>query len=144
MDKKEQEIKANIIKNLLSNRHRKTASSPAIGVWWLNKNKTRVIFKEKIYLTDKSNLEEYDDSVVTKNDHYSMWETLSENDILRNNGDPEDYTSLPRGRVIYDKIEDKYVIFSGSWFTGRIKALIAQEYGLPLSKVEIEYDEHYD
>lgn len=85
--------------------------------------------------------ETYGDFKDSKKDHYSFW------DVLCKNGKPfsdHEYDYYPRGRVAYNYVEDKYIIYVDSDLnTQKYIDAIIDVFEIPIEKYTVELDEHY-
>jgi hypothetical protein len=77
--------------------------------------------------------------------HLDRWEELREQGKLRKLPPflQEEYFYVPRGRVIYHKIEQKYIIYHGDEFTKKHREMIVNAFFLPREITEDKVDEHY-
>jgi hypothetical protein len=105
--------------------------TPKVGIYWFKGNEI-ISFTEEV--RGKKPVADFIDS---EHDHYHAW------DKLKIKGD---YTSLPRGRVIKNVKEDKYLVYVPSDMLGDKKKLVQifREFSLPTDKIKIVTDTHYE
>lgn len=80
-------------------------------------------------------------NVDSNNTHYDYWRSLRRvyPEFRR-----KDYDYYPRGRVVYHGNSDTYRVFVDKCISDKESiSKIADELNLPLSKVKVDYDEHY-
>ena len=118
----------------------KTDTTPKIGIFWLHYQESNIAIFHKIAFPIEDG-SEYGYFIVADNPHYETWENLKEKGILRQSSE---YTDIPRGRVLYNRILKHYKVFTGKWITPSIKKLILSEFNLPKKDVIWDLDNHYD
>ena len=89
-----------------------------------------------------SKAESYGDFLVYPGSHFVVWEGLKH---LRYAGHGSsrravDYDYFPRGRVVYRKSDDTFIIYHDRCITNRIDRVASRYRGC---KVRLELDEHY-
>ncbi len=116
-------------------------SEPEVGIYWLYDGD---IFHQNSVPVSVGI--EYGTAVNGTADHYREWSSLQKARVtqtlpleLR-----EEYDSIPRGRVIYHKDTDRYVIFHGDSTTQEDLAKIREAFNLPQDKTVNEVDFHYN
>ena len=88
---------------------------PRIGVFWLHLKEGKVrVFHSIPVILDFGH--EYGDYIIAYHGHYDVWESLKRLGVVPKN---KPYVTLPRGRVAFDKVKNKYVVFIGKWVTTR-------------------------
>lgn len=105
--------------------------TPKVGIFWF-KDEEIISFTEEI--RDKVPVAGFRDSDF---DHYNAWDKLK----IRG-----DYTDLPRGRVIQNVKEDKFLVYVPSFLLDDKHKLVQifREFSLPTSKIKIVTDTHYE
>lgn len=107
--------------------------APKVGIWWFIDGRV-----ESAY-TPARDVQPLRGTGVRDVDfnHYDYWPKLK----IRG-----EYDSHERGRVMYKDNEDKYLIFCSTTISKNKAAIreIARTFSLPLSKIRIETDEHYE
>ena len=86
--------------------------------------------------------EKYGDFINAPDGHYETWGELTK--VSRKL--PEDYTSYPRGRIVYRIKDQKFLVYL-NWKhikNARIKNRIIKEFCLPVDQVEFIHDRHYE
>ena len=107
-----------------------------IGIFWIVNNRIDGL-KEPV-----ENGEDYGDTVQPSCDHFTYWDEF----VLRY---PKlklmEYDEIPRGRVVYDKKKNCFVILSSYTVLNNKELIksICQFYGLE-GNVELRWDEHYE
>lgn len=106
--------------------------SPKVGIFWVTGSGTIISHVEEV--REVIPMSGFKDTDIT---HYEYWDKL---------GFPGDYTSIPRGRVIYDVNKDKYLVFAPAEIRNDRKILtkIFREFSLPMKKVAVVDDPHYE
>ena len=86
--------------------------------------------------------ENYGDFINIPDGHYETWEK-----VRKALGKlPEDYTSYPRGRIVYRINDQKFLVYMNR-NTSRMPGLkkgIIREFQLPADQVEFIHDSHYE
>jgi hypothetical protein len=83
----------------------------------------------------------YGDFIIAHEAHYETWETLKKQNKVPKESE---YDDIPRGRVLYNRVQKRYKVFTGKWITKAIKLIISSEFKLPKTGVIWDTDEHYD
>lgn len=104
---------------------------PKVGIFWIIGDQV-VAFTEDARTVEMVN--GFKDSDL---DHYSVWPRLK----IRG-----DYTSRPRGRVIYRAKDDKFLVYVPSTLVKDKKTLtrILREFSVPTNKFIVVTDAHYE
>ena len=86
--------------------------------------------------------EKYGDFLNTPDGHYETWGKLRKTLGKL----PEDYTSYPRGRIVYRINDQKFLVYMNRKHLKheRIKKKIIKEFRLPVDQVEFKHDSHYE
>lgn len=86
-------------------------------------------------------VEEINSNRDSNNTHYNYWELLQQ---LYKELREIDYDYYPRGRVVYNSVEDKFYVYLDKCLSG-MKTIrnIISELNLPQRKVVVRSDEHY-
>ena len=112
------------------------ASVPQVGIFW--------ILPEGLlaFGVPYTAGEKYGNFINTPEGHYETWEQLRKTLVKL----PEDYTSYPRGRIVYRTNDQKFLVYL-NWKhikNARIKNRIIKEFCLPVDQVEFKHDRHYE
>jgi hypothetical protein len=116
--------------------------TPRIGIFWLHYSGAVKIFYAHPVTIDLG--QAYGDFINTLDSHYDVWESLKSQGFITSK---IDYTYLPRGRILYNKITSKYVVYTGSWISSAssaIKSVLASEFKLKKRSTVYETDLHYN
>ena len=86
--------------------------------------------------------EKYGDFINIPDGHYENWEQLRKASGTL----PEDYTSYPRGRIVYRIKDQKFLVYLNKKHIKdiKIKKRIIKEFRLPADRVEFKHDRHYE
>jgi hypothetical protein len=116
-------------------------SEPEVGIYWLYNGK---IFHQDSLPVSHGDL--YGDFINGSIDHPKAWDVLSRAGILKKLPEElrEEYTSIPRGRVLYSMKKELYIIYHGDTFTDREYSIIREAFYLPADKTVHEIDMHYN
>jgi hypothetical protein len=122
-------------------RSRDTASTiPMIGIYWLQcKGGLFSIFHSIPYTIEFGM--EYGNFIIAKEAHYETWLFLQKRGAIPKNAE---YDDIPRGRVLYNKVQKRYKVFTGRWVIPVIKSVISANFRLPKRGVIWDTDEHYN
>jgi hypothetical protein len=116
--------------------------APEVGLYWLSFDCKKVVYQVSLptrEIMDKSAF------VGVSDDHYTSWERLRKSGALQaiGYGDYE-YEEIPRGRVLYSREHNSYVILAGEdWWNETAKNTVIREFNLPRDHVVVEFDFHY-
>jgi hypothetical protein len=118
------------------------ADTPKIGIFWLHLKDGKVVVFDS-YKYELEFGQDYGDFVIAKEEHYNYWNSLKQHGYAPKNSEYED---LPRGRVAYNRVTKKYVVFVGKWINAvpGIKNTITAEFKLKKSNTEWQQDWHYN
>ena len=112
------------------------AGVPQVGIFW--------IFSGRLlaFGVPYSEGEKSGDFVNIPDGHYETWEQLRKTSGKL----PEDYTSYPRGRIVYRIKDQKFLVYLNIKHlkNERIKKKIMKEFRLPADQVEFIHDRHYE
>jgi len=114
---------------------RANQSEPKVGIFWLFCN--RIIAD----CTAVSIAERYGDCLTHATSHIDFWSQLQQSRLVPVE---VDYEEAPRGRVVYDTVQGRFVIFADRCILGN-KAVVREiikEMNLP-NAVETNEDSHY-
>jgi len=114
---------------------------PKIGKFWIYiKDGKITVFYCKSFSLDLGQI--YGSFIVDPEGHYNLWESLRQYGLIPKNSNYED---LPRGRVSYNKDENKYIVYHGNYIKSSpdIKPVIKAEFNLK-QNTEWVHDLHYD
>lgn len=105
--------------------------TPRVGIFWVNGPELVVFSDEVRKVREVAGFKDSD------HNHYEAWPKL---------GLKGDYTSIPRGRVLYSVRDDKFLVYVPASLV-KDKAILVKifrEFSLPTSKIKVSTDEHYD
>ena len=117
-------------------KHLDKAGVPQVGIFWILPDG---LFAFKVPHTAG---EKCGDFINIPDGHYETWEK-----IRKVSGKlPEDYTSYPRGRIVYSIKDQKFLVYLNRKHikNEQIKKRIIREFRLPADHVEFIYDRHYE
>ena len=109
---------------------------PHVGIFWIFPN--QLLAFGVPYSAGKK----YGDFINTPAGHYETWEELRR----ASNKLPEDYTTYPRGRIVYSINQRKFIVCLNRKHlnNARIKNRIIRGFRLPADYVEFIHDSHYE
>ena len=112
------------------------AGVPQVGIFWILPG--RLLAFGVLYHEG----EKFGDFINTPDSHYETWEKLRKVSGKL----PEDYTSYPRGRIVYRIKDQKFLVYLNRKHikNEQIKKRIIREFRLPADHVECIYDRHYE
>jgi hypothetical protein len=130
------QIEAAHARNLAVQRSR-LASMPEVGIFWLIDNK---LVADSI---PWGQADVYGGFYGGKNDHAAFWTTLQR---LLPQWHGKEYTDFPRGRVLFDSIEEVFLVYSSRGIINSpdLKKMILAEFNLPLAATKFVADYHYE
>lgn len=107
-----------------------------VGIFWFFKGE---ILQDSIPFTHG---EEYGDFVNGKSDHCSFWRNIQRIDPA---AAMYEYDQVPRGRVVYSKRDDKFIVYGSEQFVRNDiqRHIVVASFNLPLEKTVFRADEHY-
>ena len=113
------------------------ASMPEVGIFWLIDNKL---------VADSIPWRQADihgGFYNGNNDHAALWTTLQR---LVPQWKDKEYTDFPRGRVLFDAMEEVFLVYSSQAIVNSpgVRAMILAEFKLPLAATKFEADYHYE
>jgi len=113
-----------------------------IGILWIAPDLASILVALDIPLCQG---ETYGDFIISASEHYSEWERLVSQGMLR--AIPrrlwDTYEKVPRGRVSYDTVRRHSIVYHGDWLQPRHKAMILARFRLVHSRTDFVFDEHY-
>jgi hypothetical protein len=113
-----------------------------VGIYWLLKDLSGILLASTNSL---SSGQHYGGWIIGLDDHYAFWEqkmsTKEYSWLSRRYRD--DYSMLPRGRVSFNTITKKYVVYHGNWFCKEHIKLLKEYFHLEMYETVFEEDEHY-
>jgi hypothetical protein len=127
--------------------HVEDASSPRVGIYWLvdtPTGQTRLLSSS----CTLDNAESYGDFLVFGPGHYEIWDQWREKsnpDITtRTVARQWEYEDWPRGRVLYDRVKDCFILYADrKLMQAETLKKIQEHFRLPRARVLIEGDLHY-
>lgn len=111
------------------------SSGPKVGIFWIVDNNI-------IAMTDESrNIPSIAGFKNTDKDHYSEWGKVKRSLNLTG-----EYTDFPRGRVLLDVNNRKFIVFLPKRFADDKPTInkISREFSLPINHISIKTDAHYE
>ncbi|MBW8003809.1 MAG: hypothetical protein FVQ80_17725 [Planctomycetes bacterium] len=90
--------------------------------------------------------EPWGDFINGPTDHHKEWGYLKRHGILKELPPQfrDKYDSIPRGRVVYSKSKDKYIILHGDSISSQDLPQIYEEFRLPSQRTIDVVDSHYN
>ena len=117
-------------------KHLDKAGVHQVGIFW--------IFPDRLltFGVPYSAGEKYGDFINTPESHYETWEQLRKTTGRL----PEDYTTYPRGRIVYSINDQKFLVYMNRKHLNntRIRESIVREFQLLADHVEFIHDSHYE
>lgn len=112
------------------------AGVPGVGIFWFHHGE---LWADSVPHTHG---EAYGDYINGRNDHASYWRNLQR---ISPEFKALEYDEVPRGRVLYSKPENRFVVYGSRQFLQNEaqKAEVLKEFRLPLERVVFRFDEHY-
>jgi len=109
---------------------------PQVGIFWIFPN--QLLSFGVPYTTGET----YGDFINTPAGHDETWEKLRKTSGKL----PEDYTSYPRGRIVYRINDQKFLVYLNRKHIKdtKIKRRIIKEFRLPVDQIEFKHDSHYE
>ena len=114
---------------------------PEVGIYWMYNGD---IFHQNSVPVSVGI--EYGTAVNGTADHYHEWRSLQKSGATQTLPAElqEEYDTISRGRVVYHKDDDRYVIFHGDSTTQEDLAKIRRSFNLPHENTVDEVDFHYN
>ena len=118
-----------------------SSREPEVGIFWFYEGK--IFYQDSVPVSEGDVFSNY---VNGGSDHFRVWGQLERSGVLKELPEElqEDYTSIPRGRVIYDQSKDVYTIFHGYDLGESELKKVKSAFRLPSGKVLDEVDMHYN
>ena len=109
---------------------------PQVGIFWILPDGLLA------FGVPYSEGEKYGDFLNTPDGHYETWRKLRH----ASGKLPEDYTSYPRGRIVYRINDQKFLVYMNRKHIEdtKIKKRIISKFRLPADRVEFNHDHHYE
>jgi hypothetical protein len=119
----------------------KEFQEPKVGIFWCYQNCLFAVFTQRPEDANSTDI-----SIDSTFSHWHEWQVLEKEGRLESLPEElrSEYDSIPRGRVLYKKKEEHFVILHGSSFTKKIQEQIIQAFHLPVEDTVDDWDEHYD
>ena len=132
-------IKRAQARNLIAKQSRE-AGRPEVGIFWALPNNE--ILSQT---TAMENAIDYGDSKTSPAEHMGTWRTLQRVANDYPNVRDHEYEYWPRGRINYNKAEDRYYLYADRKILENEKALraVMKEFNLPGPKTKTSTDPHY-
>ena len=113
-----------------------------IGIFWLTPDLDSILVARSLPVEEG---ERYGDFLISPLEHYSEWEHLAAQGMLRAipSSLRSDYETVPRGRVSYDTTRSHSIVYHGNWLQPRHRAMINARFRLVHSITDYVFDEHY-
>jgi hypothetical protein len=113
-----------------------------LGIFWVSPDLDKVI-----YIHQKP-LEECSDSgggwLSAGFYHADVWEEHKENAVKQFEADPDEYASIPRGRVEFNFKKKKFVVLVGNWVKNDVLEKIVKTFNIPIKNFKREKNMDYD
>ncbi|OHV18250.1 hypothetical protein BK022_00320 [Methylorubrum extorquens] len=126
------------------------SSSPNVGIFWgvPDKNGTTALAVDR---TPLSEAEPYGDCLTHPGGHYEVWEAWSRLGPagLQRRGLPPtitgfEYEECPRGRIVYDRKAEAFVIYADRRLQdAAMVTRIVEAFGLAKQRYSVRSDTHY-
>jgi hypothetical protein len=131
-----EQIEAAQARNLAVGRSR-LASMPEVGLFWLIDNK---LVADSIPWRQG---DVYGGFYGGKSGHAALWTTLQR---LVPQWQGKEYTDFPRGRVLFDSMEEVFLVYSSRLLINslEVRKMILAEFNLPLAATKFAADYHYE
>ena len=112
------------------------AGVPQVGIFWILPEE---LLAFGVAYTEG---EKYGGFINTPDGHYETWGKLTKVSGKL----PEDYTSYPRGRIVYRITDQKFLVYLNRKYLNntRIKNRIIREFRLPVDQTIFRPDRHYE
>jgi len=109
---------------------------PQVGIFWILPDG---LLAFGVAYTES---EKYGGFLNTPDGHYETWEQLRKTSRKL----PEDYTSYPRGRIVYRINDQKFLVYLNRKHIKdtKIKKRIIMEFSLPADKIIFKHDSNYE
>jgi len=129
-----------------------TFETPCVGIFWgLPAEQGK---RGRIIVTDRTPIgeaEAYGDCLTHERGHYEVWEgwqALGPAELHRRGLSATiafyEYEHFPRGRVVYNKTAERYVIYADRWLQNETDvAEIVRQFGLGNETWSLKSDDHY-
>jgi hypothetical protein len=122
-------------------------SAPRLGIFWVARGRSggaRLIVAE----CSLDEAEPYGDCLTYGPGHYDTWRNWRHDRAidaeLRLVAQEYEYEDWPRGRIVFDRARDCFVLYADrKLMTPRTIARIRESFGLPAERTVIEGDAHY-
>jgi len=125
---------------------------PCVGIFWgvpIKEGKG-----ERVVVADRSQVADavtYGDCLTHERGHYEVWETwqrLGPAGLHKQGLTPiiawYEYEHFPRGRVVYNTVAERFVIYADRWLHGeKDVAMIVRAFGLDNETWSLKSDDHY-
>ena len=121
----------------------------AVGIFWAiqEPGKPAILLDHRCLLGDA---ETYGDMLTCPHGHYDLWERWRKvageiPDIARPLVAASEYEEWPRGRIVYDTVEQQFTCYADAKILGRgdLLAAIHERFGLPSKRTTLKWDNHY-
>jgi len=122
-------------------------AEPAVGIFWfvLDAAGSRGMLAQGCRLADA---EPYGDCLTFPDGHYEVWTHWRrigppDRALARTVGETE-YDEWPRGRIVFDRAIDRFIIYVDRRITSQdLTGRIVEHFRLPKDRVIIRHDQHY-
>ncbi len=107
-----------------------------VGIFWF--------FKGSVILDSIPHTlgEDYGDFINGRSDHCTFWPSIQQ---LLSEAAKYEYDQVPRGRVVYNKKDDRFLVYGSEKFVQnkQQKDMVLLKFNLPPGKTIFRADEHY-
>ena len=113
-----------------------------VGIFWFLPDFSELFYVKKTCI---EKAEKYGEWLICQADHSNEWARLEQSGYLHSlpKRYRAEYWLLPRGRVSYNVVLNKYFVYHGNWFTREHAKIIEVEFEIKSGNVVYEEDEHY-
>jgi len=106
---------------------------PFVGLYWYGGDKILEFYRKR---ADQAASDEI--AIDTATGHIDYWR---QNHLQRKYG--KAYDAVPRGRILYNKYAQCYIVYYGEPLSAALKAALMKVFNLPATKTQFLYDSHY-
>ena len=113
-----------------------------VGIFWLLPDLSHLFYAHKVRINFA---QKYGDWLISWVDHNNVWDELEQSGYLQYlpKRYRTEYWKLPRGRVSYNIVLNKYFIYHGNYFMSQHAKIIEAEFELTAENIVYEEDRHY-
>ena len=127
-------LEINNIEELIKVRQIIAAAKGNIGLFWLNKEMSKVLVSNVNTVQDiVGGMNELPKFISTQKTHEDAYKEFAAEQIIQAGGNPNLYRLLPRGFVAFDIKNDKFIIVGGDWLNETTKKIIADAFEINIA-----------